>query len=167
MKALLSFSHDFTGEEHQSASVAVEAMDGVGTAALLGVDEIVVQDALRRVFLFGGAVGEQAFFLVDDEQVFVFIDDAQPWAAEAFLGRGLADFDDHAGLKGKVELRGALAIDRNDLIGQHTLDFIAADTVEFLHQEVHQLCRLGYVEFQRIAFGMRGFIFCVFHIRYS
>ena len=86
------------GEEHQTAGVAVEAVDGVGTAALLGVDKILVQNVLRGVFLFDGAVGEQAFLLVDDHQELVLIDDFKPRTAEAFLGCWLADFDHHAGL---------------------------------------------------------------------
>ena len=52
----------------------------MGATTLLGVDEVVVQDALRRVFFLGGAIGKQSFLLVDDEEVLVLVDDAQPRA---------------------------------------------------------------------------------------
>ena len=138
-------------------------MDGVGTATLLGIDKILVQNALCGIFLFCGAVGEQAFLLVDDEEVFVLVDDVQPWTVEAFLSSGFADFHNHAWLKGEVELCGALPVDRDGFVGQHSFYLVSTDAIQFLHQEVHQLHGFRNVEFQRVAFGMRSSLFVFFH----
>ena len=114
-------------------------MDGVGTATLLGVYKVLVQNALCGVFLFGRTVGEQTFLLVNDEKVFVLVDDVQPRTVEAFLSGGLADFHNHARLKGEVELCRALPVDGAGFVGQHAFHLVSTDAIQFLHQEVHQL----------------------------
>ena len=114
-------------------------MDGVGAATLLRVNKVLVQNTLRCIFFLSGAVGEQTFFLVDDQEVFVLINNVQPGVLEPFFGGGLADFHYHARFKGEIELGRTLAVDRNDLVGQHALHLAATDAVQFLHQEVHQL----------------------------
>ena len=140
------------GEEHQPGGVAVETVDGVGPATLLGGGEIVVQDALGRLLVLGRAVGEETFFFVDDHKVLVFIDDLEPFAVEAFFGGRFADFDGHARLQGEVELRCAVAIDGDHAVGQHVFHLGAADAVHFLHDELHQRSLFGHLEFQRVVF---------------
>lgn len=140
------------GKEHQARGVAVESVDGMGAATLLRSGEIVIQDALRGFLFLGRAVGEQAFFLVDDHEVFVFIDNLEPFAVETFFGGRLSYFDDHAGLEREIKLRGSFPIDVDDPIGQQMFHFGTADAVHFFHDEGHQWRRLGHFELQRIAF---------------
>lgn len=94
--------------------------------------------------------GKQAFLFVDDYQILVFVDDFQPLAVETLFGGWFADFNNHARLKGEVELCRLFFVDGNDFVGQHAFHFVAADTIEFLHQKLHQRRWFRDVELQRI-----------------
>ena len=146
------------GEEHEAGGVAVEAVDGMGAAALLSCREVLVEDALGGFLFFAGAVGEQAFLFVDDHEVFVFIDDGEPFVVEAFFGGGLPYFDGHAGFQLEVELAGAFAVNAYGAVGEPAFHFGAADAVQFVHDELHEFGGFGNLQFEGVAFGV-GFSF--------
>lgn len=140
------------GEEHQSRGIAVEAVDGVGPAALLGGGEILVEDALGGLLFGAGAIGEEPFFFVDDHEMLVLIYDFEPFAVESFFGGGFTNLDGHAGLQGEVELGSAVAIHADDAVGQHPFNFAAADAVHLFHDELYQRRFFCHLELKRVAF---------------
>ena len=140
------------GEEHEAGGVAVETVDGMGAAALLGGGEILVEDALRGLLFLARTIGEQSLLFVDDHKVFVFIDNFQPFAVKAFLGGGFANLDRHARLQGEVELAGAFPIHADHAVGQPMFYLGAADAVHLFHDELHQWCCFGHLELKRVAF---------------
>ncbi len=98
-------------EDHETRGVAVEAMDDMGVATLVGVLEIGVEGREGGMVAGVLAVGEDALVLVDDDEILVFVDDVDAAVAETLAEIGLADGDDHSGDEGIVELGSAASVD--------------------------------------------------------
>ena len=129
------------GIDHQSTRIAVETMHDMSRTMLARLTEIVVEDCLDVERTVARSHRENARFLVDDDEIAVFVDDMHVAVLELHILLRLAHGDLHARLQGKVELGHDLVVDFDAMTGERSLH-LRATLVEMRQQPVEELCGL-------------------------
>ena len=129
------------GIDHQSARIAVETMNDMSRTVLARLTEIVVENSLDIERAVACSHREDAWLLVDNQEITVFVDDMYVAVLELHILLRLAHRDLHSRFKGEIELGHDLVVDLDAMTGERCFHLRTA-LVEMRQQPVEELCGL-------------------------
>ena len=129
---------DALGVHHQAAGVAIEAVHGVGRAFEVALGEVLVEDLLGGVLLGGGGHREDAHGFLDDDEVFVLIDNLHVLVLQQRVMLVLAHAHGLTGVQGFVVAGGVAAVYGDAVADEDVLGAVTGDAAELLHQELQE-----------------------------
>ena len=155
------------GIDHQSARVTVEAVDDMSRTVLACLSEIVVEHGLDVERAVARSHREDAWLLIHDEEITVFVDDMNIAVLELHVLFRLADGDLHPRLQGIIELGDDLVVDLDAMPRERRLH-LGATLLEMRQQPAEELgWLLNGVIVETLLGLLTDMIICSFVLHYS